>query len=146
MSELLVASQRIIQYKYMFVMLMFNWCYFLRDKYTELLANFNELHCEKTVIQQQFVSGSSSVKAVEENLKVWITQCRSLSCVYQLVCIMTGCIMKDTFWKWVWLNRLVKGRLWNSQNKSRDWKKKTKVYGELARWRPKRLDVVSFFR
>ncbi|KAK5933633.1 hypothetical protein CgunFtcFv8_014097 [Champsocephalus gunnari] len=40
------------------------------DKYTELLANFNELHCEKTVIQQQFVSGSSSVKAVEENLKV----------------------------------------------------------------------------
>ncbi|KAF3837506.1 hypothetical protein F7725_004970 [Dissostichus mawsoni] len=40
------------------------------DKYTELLANFNELHCEKTVIQQQFVSRSSSVKAVEENLKV----------------------------------------------------------------------------
>ncbi|KAI4826769.1 hypothetical protein KUCAC02_030202 [Chaenocephalus aceratus] len=40
------------------------------DKYMELLANFNELHCEKTVIQQQFVSGSSSVKAVEENLKV----------------------------------------------------------------------------
>ncbi|XP_034061655.1 synaptonemal complex protein 1 [Gymnodraco acuticeps] len=40
------------------------------DKYTELLANFNELHCEKTVIQQQFASGSSSVKAVEENLKV----------------------------------------------------------------------------
>ncbi|XP_033939435.1 synaptonemal complex protein 1 [Pseudochaenichthys georgianus] len=40
------------------------------DKYTELLANFNELHCEKTVIQQQFVCGSSSVKAVEENLKV----------------------------------------------------------------------------
>ncbi|KAF3837501.1 hypothetical protein F7725_004965 [Dissostichus mawsoni] len=39
------------------------------DKYTELLANFNELHCEKTVIQQQFVSRSSSVKAVEENLK-----------------------------------------------------------------------------
>ncbi|KAF3856639.1 hypothetical protein F7725_017362 [Dissostichus mawsoni] len=40
------------------------------DKYTELLANFNELHCEKTVIQQQFVSRSSSVKAVEENLKL----------------------------------------------------------------------------
>ncbi|XP_029287842.1 synaptonemal complex protein 1 [Cottoperca gobio] len=39
-------------------------------KYKELLSNFNELQSEKTVIQQQFESGSSSVKAIEENMKV----------------------------------------------------------------------------
>ncbi|XP_063767789.1 synaptonemal complex protein 1 isoform X1 [Eleginops maclovinus] len=40
------------------------------DKYRELLANFNELQSEKTVIQLQVESGSSSVKAIEENMKV----------------------------------------------------------------------------
>ncbi|XP_022597709.1 synaptonemal complex protein 1-like [Seriola dumerili] len=39
-------------------------------KYEELLSNFNELQSEKMAIQQQFESESSSVKAVEANMKV----------------------------------------------------------------------------
>ncbi|XP_078105172.1 synaptonemal complex protein 1 [Sander vitreus] len=39
-------------------------------KYKELLSDFNELHSEKTAIQQQFESGSSNVKAMEATIKV----------------------------------------------------------------------------
>lgn len=47
---------------------------FLRVNFRELLSNFNELQSEKTAIQQQFESGSSNVKAIEANIKVWIIQ------------------------------------------------------------------------
>ncbi|XP_068451162.1 synaptonemal complex protein 1 isoform X2 [Clinocottus analis] len=40
-------------------------------KYKNLSSTFNELLCEKTAIQQQFESGSSNLKAIEANMKVY---------------------------------------------------------------------------
>ena len=57
---------------------------FLRVKYNELLSNFNELQCEKTAIQQQFKRGSSNVKAIEANMKVWIIQSNVIAHFYVL--------------------------------------------------------------
>lgn len=44
---------------------------FLRVKYKKLVSTFNELQCEKTAIQLQLESGSSDVKTIEANMKVW---------------------------------------------------------------------------
>lgn len=61
---------------------------FLRVQYKELLSNFNELQSEKTAIQQQFESGSSNIKAIEANMKVWIIQPNVIDhfCVY-IICL-----------------------------------------------------------
>lgn len=44
--------------------------HFSREKYKELLSNFNKLQSEKTDIQQQFESGSLNEKTLEANIKV----------------------------------------------------------------------------
>lgn len=60
---------------------------FWREKYQELLSNFNKLQSEKTDIQQQFESGSSNVKTIEANIKVWIIQSNASYPVYTFYCI-----------------------------------------------------------
>lgn len=60
---------------------------FWREKYRELLSNFNKLQSEKTDIQQQFESGSLNVKTIEANIKVWIIQSNTSYPVYTFCCI-----------------------------------------------------------
>lgn len=55
---------------------------FLRVKYEELLSNFNELQSEKKAIERQFESGSSNVRAIEANIKVWAIQSNVIDCLH----------------------------------------------------------------
>lgn len=46
----------------------------LREKYQELLSNFNKLQCEKASLLQLVESGSVDAETTEAELKVWVIQ------------------------------------------------------------------------
>lgn len=49
----------------------------LREKYKELLSNFNELQSETASLQQLVESGSLNAKTIEADFKVWVIQWNS---------------------------------------------------------------------
>lgn len=84
-------------------------------------------------IQRQFENGSSYVKVIETNMKVWIFQ---LQVKWHLMCTVAfsiSCQLVFNEWqKLFWPIRWVKRRLWSSQEKFKDSKKKTSLYSEFA--------------